>query len=75
MVSAGAASLIIGRLALFTPAGFGVRKGIRATILSQIVPLQISILTVIAWRLVSVISDFGCGLISAVSIQREGIQK
>ncbi len=71
MVGAASSSLIVGMLAIFAPAGIGVSEGISAAILSQVISLEIAIMVVVTLRMVMVLVDFSCALISAVSIARE----
>lgn len=70
-VSAGAASAILGLLAVFAPAGLGVREAVAATVLGLIMPLQIAITVALALRVVMMAIDFFCALISAVSLARD----
>lgn len=70
VVAAAATSLIVGLLAIFAPAGIGVGEGISATILSQIIPIEIAIMAVVALRMVMVLIDFSCAFISAVSVAK-----
>ncbi len=68
VVAATAASLVIGLLAVFAPAGIGVSEGISVAILSQVIPLQIAVMAVVAFRIVIIFIDFNCALISTVSV-------
>ena len=67
IISTAAASLVIGHLAVFAPAGIGVREGVGAFLLSQIVPINIAILAFIMVRLGQVITDILVGGIVTVS--------
>jgi hypothetical protein len=71
IVAASASSLIIGLLAIFAPAGIGVSEGVNTAILTQIIPLNITLIVVLTLRMVSVLIDLICALISAVSVARE----
>lgn len=71
IIAAMASSLIIGLLAIFAPAGIGISEGISSAILSQIVPLASAVMIVIAFRIVMVVVDFTCALISAVSVAKD----
>jgi len=71
IVASSASSLVIGLLAIFAPVGIGVNEGINVTILSQIIPLEIAIAAVIVLRLMRVLVDISCALVSAVSVTRE----
>ena len=71
VIAASAASLIIGLLAIFAPAGLGVREGVGAPILSQIISLEIAVLAFVLLRFITVITDFVVGGIGTVAFIRE----
>ena len=71
VIAAGAASLIIGLLAVFAPAGLGVREGVGALMLSQIIPLEIAVFACILLRFIMVITDFVVGGIGTVAFIRK----
>lgn len=71
VIAASAASLIIGLLAIFAPAGLGVREGVGALILSQIISLEIAVLAFVLLRFIMVITDFVIGGIGTVAFIRE----
>ena len=71
VIAASAASLIIGLLAVFAPAGLGVREGVGALILSQIIPLEIAVFACVLLRFVMVITDFVVGGIGTVAFIRK----
>lgn len=68
VIAATAASLVIGLLAVFAPAGIGISEGISVMILSHIIPLQIAVMAVVAFRIVIIFIDFNCAIISGVSV-------
>lgn len=71
VIAAGAASLIIGLLAVFAPAGLGVREGVGALILSQIIPLKTAVFACVLLRLTGVITDFVVGGFATVAFNRK----
>jgi hypothetical protein len=71
MVGTAASFVLTILLAFFAPAGIGVSEGISAVILSQIIPFEIAVMAVLALRVVMVLVDFSCALISAMSVARE----
>lgn len=71
IVASNSASVIIGMMAIFAPAGIGVSEGINVSILSQIIPLEIAITVVVAFRMIMVLVDFSCALIAGISVARE----
>lgn len=70
MISAAAASLLIGLLALFAPAGVGVREGVGTLMLSQIMSFDIAVLTFILLRLSQFVIDATVGGIAAISLMK-----
>jgi len=62
ILSACAASLLIGMLAIFAPGGIGVREGVGVFILSTILPVEIALFVMIISRLLSAIIDLGGGI-------------
>ena len=71
ILAASAASLIIGLLAVFAPAGLGVREGVGVAILSQIVPLETAVVACVLWRFTQVIMDLVVGGIATVAFNRK----
>ena len=71
VIAASAASLIIGLLAVFAPAGLGVREGVSALMLSQIIPLEIAVFACVLSRFILVIIDFGVGGIGIITFLRK----
>lgn len=71
VIAASAASLIIGLFAVFAPAGLGVREGVGAAILSQIVPLETAVVACVLWRFTQVIMDLVVGGIATVAFNRK----
>jgi len=69
-IAAGAASLIIGLLAIFAPAGLGIREGIGAAVLSQIIPLETAVFACILLRFIQVITDVVFGGIATAAFIR-----
>ena len=67
VIAASAASLIIGLLAVFAPAGLGVREGVGALILSQIISIEIAIFACVLLRFIVVITDVVVGGIGTVA--------
>ena len=67
IISTAAASLVIGHLAVFAPAGIGVREGVGAFLLSQIVPMNIAVMAFLMLRLGQVITDILVGGIVTLS--------
>jgi len=70
IMAAGASGLLLGLLALFAPAGIGVREGLGAAILSQIVPLDVAILASVIFRLCMVLTDLIVGSFASVNFYR-----
>lgn len=64
IITASAASLILGMLAIFAPGGIGIREGVGVFILSTIIPIETAVFVMILSRLLSAITDLGSGLIA-----------
>jgi len=62
IITASAASLILGMLAVFAPGGIGIREGVGVFILSTIIPIETAFFVMILSRLLSAITDLGSGL-------------
>jgi hypothetical protein len=71
VIAAASCSLVIGLLAIFAPAGIGVSEGISTAVLSQIIPLEVAVMSVVSLRMLMVLVDFSCAIVSAVSVSRE----
>ncbi len=71
IIAAASCSLVIGLLAIFAPAGIGVSEGIGAAVLSRVVPLEAAVMAVVSLRMLMVLVDFSCAIVSAVSVSRE----
>ncbi|MFX0198232.1 MAG: hypothetical protein ACFFCW_19105, partial [Candidatus Hodarchaeota archaeon] len=74
-LSASASSLMIGLLAIFAPAGLGVREGVGAIVLSQVTSMETAVLVMAVLRINQVLAELSCGTISAISIYREDRQR
>lgn len=70
ILAAGAVSLVIALLALFAPAGVGIREGVGIFIVAQVVPMKTAILAFILLRLSQIIVDLSVGIIGAVQFMR-----
>jgi hypothetical protein len=64
-----ALSAVVGFLAIFVPAGIGVREGIGIVLLSQIVTPECAFLTMLAMRLTGIICDLNNSIISFFCIR------
>jgi len=63
MILANTVGIMVGFLALFAPAGIGVRESISSIILSQIIPLEQAIFLSLLFRLWTVVTELGLGII------------
>lgn len=68
LIAANAFSLVIGILAVFAPAGIGVTEGIISVIISHIIPFDAAVMVVVALRIVRILVDLSCALVSAGSV-------
>lgn len=64
ILAAGAASLLIGLLAIFAPGGLGVKEGVGIFVLSQIIPVQLALFVMIISRLLQVVTELGLGVVA-----------
>jgi hypothetical protein len=71
IISAAAASLIIGLLALFAPSGVGVREGVGTLMLSQIMSVDIAALAFILLRLSQFVTDVVVGVVASISLMKD----
>lgn len=71
MISAAAASLIIGLLALFAPAGIGIREGVGILMLSQIMSVDMAVLGFILLRLSQFVTDVVVGIVAGISLMKD----
>jgi len=71
LIAAGAASIPIGLLAIFAPAGIGVIEGVIGAVLAHIVPVEMALAVVLALRMIMIAIDFGCASIAATSLVLE----
>jgi uncharacterized membrane protein YbhN (UPF0104 family) len=65
-LSTSALSSIIGFIAIFAPVGLGVREFVGTIVLIQITTLEIAILTMIALRIISIVTDLTFALITVI---------
>ncbi|GAK58829.1 hypothetical protein U27_05804 [Candidatus Vecturithrix granuli] len=75
VIAVSASSFVIGRLALFAPAGIGVSEGISTALLSRIVPVEHALMGAMALRTVTIVVDIACASLAAVSVVRYEKQK
>ncbi|MEW6097199.1 MAG: lysylphosphatidylglycerol synthase domain-containing protein [bacterium] len=73
-IAAFALSATIGFIAIFVPAGIGVREGIGILLLSQIVTTECAFLAMLTMRLIGVTIDLCNGLISVFCIHSSNSQ-
>ena len=74
-ISACALASTVGFLAVFAPAGIGVREGILLIVLSPVIGGGYAAITVVAWRLLLTIVDVvlaGIGLLILRALRRKG---
>jgi len=62
VLAASASSLLLGMLAIFAPAGIGVREGVGVLVLSTIISVETALFVMLISRLLSAITDLGAGL-------------
>ncbi|NIO20026.1 MAG: hypothetical protein GTN76_04610 [Candidatus Aenigmarchaeota archaeon] len=74
-LSASASSTMIGLLAVFAPAGLGVKEGIGVLVLSQVTSIETAAVVVAILRINQVITELVCGSISAISLYREEMNR
>jgi len=63
LILANTISITVGFFAFFTPAGIGVRESISSIILSQIMPLEQAIFLSLLFRMWTVLTELGLGVI------------
>ena len=74
-LSSIAISTIVGFIAIFAPAGLGVREGVGTVILTSVVPIETAFLVMLMLRLIGVIVDLCFALFSLVFIRISPVQK
>lgn len=74
-LSSIAISTIVGFIAIFAPAGLGVREGLGAVILAPVVSIETAFLVMLMLRLVGVVIELCFALFSLAFIRVSSIQK
>jgi glycosyltransferase 2 family protein len=71
-----ALSVFAGLIAIFTPAGLGVREGVMSYLLRPFMPLEMGIVIALGWRVGQIIVELiGFSLISVFKIKRKKDEK
>ncbi len=63
MILANTISITVGLFALFAPAGIGVRESVSSVILSQVMPLEQAIFLSLLFRIWTVLTELGLGIV------------
>lgn len=71
-IGAGPIGAILGMVAIFAPAGIGVREGTQATLLSILIPAEEAIALALLARMVNIVGDVCFFLLASLLGRRDG---